>query len=103
MKHLENGTNGLLLITFNGVDVQIWSLHSFCSKLIGGSDRRFRFWIRSIFYGQNTWKTEREFGMTLVFSDFFMEKNTVFKNVCNLRPSSISGLQKLRRNHIGRT
>ena len=73
-ERVENGTYGFSLITFNGVGVQVWCLHSFCSKLNGGSDRRFRFWIRSIFFSQNAWKTEREFGMTLVFGDFFVEK-----------------------------
>ena len=69
-ERVENETNGFSLITFNGVGVQSWCLHSFCSKLNGGSDRRFRFWIRSIFHGQNTWKTEREFGMTKVLVIF---------------------------------
>ena len=71
MEHLENGTNGFLLITFNGVDVQVWCLHSFCSKFDGGSDRIFRFWICPIFHGQNAWKTKRELDMALVFGDFF--------------------------------
>ena len=69
-ERVENGTYGFSFITFNVVGAQIWCLHSFCSKLNGGSDRRFRFWIRSIFHGQNTWKTEREFGMTKVLVIF---------------------------------
>ena len=36
------------------------------------------------------------------FFDFY-ESNEFFKNICDLRPSTISGLQKLQRNHIGRT
>ena len=32
-----------------------------------------------IFHGQNTSKTEREFGITLVFGDFFMKKTTLSK------------------------
>ena len=78
-ERVENETNGFSLITFNGGGVQLWCLESFCSKLNGGSDRRFRFWIRFIFHGQNTWKTEREFGMTQVFGDFFHEKITFSK------------------------
>ena len=78
-ERVENGTNGFSLITFNGVGVQVWCLQSFCSKFNGGSDRRFRFGIRSNFHGQNTWKTEREFGMTLVFGDFFIKKTTLSK------------------------
>ena len=42
-ERVENGTKGFSLITFNGVGVQIWCLHSFCSKFNGGSDRHFRF------------------------------------------------------------
>ena len=70
---MEMGTNGFSLITFNGVDVQVWCLQSFCSKFNGGSDRIFRFSIRSVFHGQNTWKTELESDMTLVFGDFLMK------------------------------
>ena len=76
---MENETNGFSLRTFNGVGVQVWCLQIFCSKFNGGSDRIFRFWIRSIFHGQNTGKKEREFGMTLVFGDFFMEETTSSK------------------------
>ena len=71
-----------------GVKLPRWSflenfkgLQSFCSKFNGGSDRRFRFQIRSIFHGQNTWKTEREFCVTLVFGNFFMKGKTFSKNV----------------------
>ena len=78
-ERVGNGTNDFSFKTFNGVGVQVWCLQSFCSKFNGGSDSRFRFRIRSIFYGQNTWKTEREFGMTLVFGNFFMEKTTFSK------------------------
>ena len=46
-----------------------------------------------IFHGQNTWKTEHVFNMTLVFGDFFHEKNNFFNNVCNLKPSPNSGLR----------
>ena len=63
---------------FRGFDVQV-CLRSFCSKFNGGSDRIFRFWIRSVFHGQNTWKTEHVFNMTLVFGDFFMKKTTLSK------------------------
>ena len=76
---VENGTNYFSLITFNGVSVQIWCLHSFCSKFNGELDRLDRFLIRSIFHGQNTWKTERVLGMTLVFGDFFMKETTFLK------------------------
>ena len=80
-ERVENGTNGFLLKTFNGVGVQVLCLHSFCSKFNGGSNKLFRFWIRSIFHGQITWKTEREFGLTLVFGDFFMEKQLFHKRL----------------------
>ena len=73
---MENGTNCLLFITCDGVDVQIWCLQSFCSNFNGGSDRFSRFWVRSAFLGQNTWKTERESDMTFVFGDFFMKGTT---------------------------
>ena len=73
-ERVKNGTNGFSVITCDGVDVQVWCLHSFCSKLNGGLDRIFRFLIRFVFHCQNTWKTEREFGVTLVFGDFFMKK-----------------------------
>ena len=82
---MENGTNGFSLITFNGVGVQVWCLHSFCSKFNSGSDRLFRFLIRSVFHGQNTWKTERESDMTLVFGDFLMKGTTFSKNVVPLK------------------
>ena len=100
---MKNGTNGFLLITFNGVGVQVWCLQSLCGKFNGGSDRRFRFWIRFIFHGQNTWKTERKSHMTLVFGDFLMKGTTFSKKCSTLKPSPISGLQKLRKNFIGRT
>ena len=71
----------LVFITFTGFDVQVWCLQSFCSKFNGGSDRLLRFWIRSVFRGQNTWKAEREFCVTLVFGNFFMKGKTFSKNV----------------------
>ena len=37
------------------------------------------------------------------FRWFFHGRHNFFKNVCSLKPSPISGLQELRRNHIGRT
>ena len=49
--HLETGTNGFSLITFNGVGVQIWCLQSFCSKFNDRSDRLFKFGICFIFHG----------------------------------------------------
>ena len=69
---MGNGTKAFLLINSNGVDVQVWCLHSFCSKFNGGSDRLIRFWIRSVFHGKIAWKTERVFSMTLVFGNFCM-------------------------------
>ena len=80
-ERVENETNGFSRITFNGVGVQIWCLHSFRSKFNGKSDRFFRFRICFIFKGQNGWKTERVLGMTLVFGDFFMKGKTFSKNV----------------------
>ena len=71
----------LMFITFRGFDVQVWCLQSFCSKFNGGSDRFSRFLIRSVFHGQNTWKTERESHMTLVFGDFLIKVTTFSKNV----------------------
>ena len=99
----EGSESVFVFITFRGFDVQVWCLHSFCSKFNGESDRIFRLWICSIFHGQNAWKTERVLGMTLVFGDFFMEKIFFFENPYSLKPSPISGLQKLRRHHIGTT
>ena len=78
---MENEINGFSPITFREFDVQVRCLHSFYSKFNGGSDRFFRFWIRSVFLGQNTWKTERESDVTLVFGDFLMKGTTFSKNV----------------------
>ena len=78
---LEGSERMLVFITFTGFHVQVWCLRSFCRKFNGGSDRIFRFWIRSVFHGQNTWKTEHVFNMTLVFGDFFTKGTTFSKNV----------------------
>ena len=76
----EGSERVLVFITFRGFDVQVWCLQSFCSKFNGGSDRIFRFWICSVFHGQNTWKTERESDVTLVFGHFFM-KTLIFSKM----------------------
>ena len=78
-KRVENEIDGFSPITFRGFDVQVWCLQSFCSKFNGGSDRLFRFWIRSVFHGQNKWKTERESDMALVLGDFLMKGTTFSK------------------------
>ena len=51
------------------------------------AERIFRIWIRSIFHGQNTWKTECVFDMTLVFGNVCMIGMTFQR--C-LRPKTIS-------------
>ena len=81
-ERVENRTNGFLLITFNGVGVQVWCLNSFCSKFNGGSERLFGFWICSMFHGQNAWKTERESDMALGFGNFFMIEMTFSQMFC---------------------
>ena len=73
---VENGTNSFSLITFDGIDVQLWCIHRYCSKFDGRLDRRCKFWICSIFDGQNAWKTERMFDMTWVFGDLIIEPTT---------------------------
>ena len=79
---MENGINAFLLITCDGVDEQVWCLHSFCSKFNGGSERLFRFWLRSIFHGQNTWKTEHAFDMNLVPGDVLTKEATFSQMFC---------------------
>ena len=41
LEHWENETNGFSLTTFDRVNLQVWCLHSFCSKLVGEPNKPF--------------------------------------------------------------